>query len=595
MADMSNSILKKFISRSFIPGFALCLMLGVVTQYSSLGHWVDAKLLDAQTRVLRSFFPAPAKQEVVVVGIDESDIEYFNEPLTLWHKHLGDFLRAMALAKAAAVGVDIALPERSFNEILPGYDESLMTGILVAKKVMPVVLAVTVDGKGMQRPLYRKFQILAGEKGMGLALFPRDADQVVRRFDEQLAEDGSSVATLIGQVARGLGLDPKPGIIDYSVGQSFSYVPLHTVLDWAQANDTASLYRHFEGKPVMLGTVLPSDDRLAQPANLAGWEDNANLAPGVLIHAQVLRSILGHGLVQPAKPWLVLLLIAIAACWWFPKFNAIASLSILLLWGCGLFGAGLWFFRQGWYVPLSGTLAVSFYALAGRTGMDAFTKLKERRLLKRSFSGSVSPVVMEEILAGKLSPELGGERKYVCILFADIRGFTTLSESMSPEDVITLLNRYFECVVTEIHRESGAVLCFMGDGIMAIFGAPKSVENPSASGLAVAKAMQLGVDNLNKEFVAENIAPITIGVGLHAGEAVIGHLGSSGRHDYTAIGDVTNVASRLEGLTKDVGYSVVCSREVAKELGFPDELAALGLQSIKGHTPVEVYGWDQRR
>jgi adenylate cyclase len=107
--------------------------------------------------------------------------------------------------------------------------------------------------------------------------------------------------------------------------------------------------------------------------------------------------------------------------------------------------------------------------------------------------------------------------------------------------------------------------------------------------------MQLGVDNLNKEFVAENIAPITIGVGLHAGEAVIGHLGSSGRHDYTAIGDVTNVASRLEGLTKDVGYSVVCSREVAKELGFPDELAALGLQSIKGHTPVEVYGWDQRR
>ncbi len=591
---MSAFVQKTPRPRSLLLGFVLCLALGVMTQFSSVGQWLDAAFLDTQIRVLRSVFPAPAARDVVVVGIDETDIQSFKEPVTLWHRHLGDFLRAMVAGRAAAVGVDIVLPDRSFNEILPGYDESLMTGILAAKKVMPVVLAVTVDGKGKQRALFRKFQLVAGEKGMGLALFPRDADQVVRRFDERLAEDGSTVATLTGQLARGLGVNATGGIIDYSVGSVFSYVPLHKVLGWVQANDLASLRQQFEGKPVVLGSVLPSEDRVQQPVNLAAWEDNANLAPGVLIHAQALRSILGHGLVQPVSSWLVLPLIVLAALWWFPKLKIIASLSLLLLWCCGLFAASLWLFRQGWHVPLSGTLATAFYALAGRTGLDAAIKLKERRLLKSSFSGSVSPVVMEEILAGKLSPELGGERKYVCILFADIRGFTTMSESMAPEEVITLLNRYFECVVTQIHRQGGAVICFMGDGIMAIFGAPKPEDNPCASGFLVAKAMQRAVEGLNQILVAEGMASISIGVGLHAGDAVIGHVGSFGRHDYTAIGDVTNVASRLEGLTKEVGYSVVCSKAVAEALGLPDELVALGPQSIKGHTPVEAYGWDQR-
>ena len=591
---MSDSLKKYSNTRSLLLGFVICLALGFVTQYSSVGSWLDAGLLDAQTRMLRHTFPVPAVREVVVVGFDEVDVQYFKEPITLWHRHLGDFFRAMAEGRAAAVGVDMALPERSFNEILPGYDESLMTGILAAKKAMPVVLAVTVDVKGKQRSLYRKFQLVAGEKGMGLALFPRDTDLVVRRFDERLAEDGSTVSTLTGQLARGLGINPTPGIIDYSVGHAFNYVPLHTVLDWAQANDIASLRQQFEGKPVMLGSVLPSEDRVQQPVNLAAWEDNANLAPGVLVHAQTLRSILGRGLVQPVSPWFILPLIVVAALWWFPKLKAIASLSVLLLWSCGLFAAGLWLFRLGWYVPPSGTLAAAFYALAGRAGLDAAIKLKERRLLKHSFSGSVSPVVMQEILAGKLSPELGGERKYVCILFADIRGFTTLSESMMPEEVITLLNRYFECVVAQIHKEGGAVISFMGDGIMAIFGAPKPVDNPCASGFSVAKAMQREVEDLDNILAAEGKVPIKIGVGLHAGDVVIGQVGSSGRHDYTAIGDVTNVASRLEGLTKEVGYSVVCSKKVAEALGLPDELAILGPQSIKGHTPVEVYGWGQR-
>jgi CHASE2 domain-containing sensor protein len=417
--------------------------------------------------------PKPARRDVVVVGIDEADVHQFPEPITLWHQHLGDFLRAVSAGHAAAVGLDVALPERSFDAIVPGYDQALMSGILTTRKSMPTVLAQTLDAHGNVREIDRKFRLVAGADGTGLALFPHDVDGVVRRFDERLAEDGASIPTLVGQLARGLGLKPQPGIIDFSVGADFNYLPLRTVLAWSGANDTASLRRNFEGKPVILGSVLPAEDRVPQPINLATWEDKAAIAPGVLLQTQALRALLNGGLVRPVPTWPLLALLVVGALWWFAGLKPILATSVFALWGCLVFAISLWLFRQGWYVPLSGTLVSAFCALAGRAGVDAGLKLRERRLLQRAFSASVSPSVMQEILAGTLSPLLGGERKFLCILFSDIRGFTTRSESMSPEAAISLLNRYFDRVVGLVHAEGGAVVNFMGDGIMAIFGAPK--------------------------------------------------------------------------------------------------------------------------
>jgi class 3 adenylate cyclase len=507
---------------------------------------------------------------------------------------VGDFLRAVAAGKASAVGLDLVLPDHSYNQVLPGSDEALIMGILVAKKEIPVVLARTVEASGKQRALFRKFQLVAGEEGTGLALFPRDSDHVVRRFDERIGENSSLVPTLAGQLSRQLGKDPKPGMIDFSRGPSFTYIPLHTVLDAFQSGDGTGLGRMFEGRPVLLGSVLPSSDAVLQPVNLASWEDNTNLAPGVLIHAQALRSILNHGLIKDVPAWLLGAMIFSASLFWLAGLRPLMASGILAAVASGTLVASAWSFRQGWYLPLSGIYAAACVGLLGPLAGDAWRKLKERLILKRSFSGSVSPVVMHEILSGQLSPGLGGERKYVCVLFADIRGFTTLSESLPPEAVITLLNRYFNRVVDQIHHQEGAVVCFMGDGIMAIFGAPKRLPNPCEAALAAAKGMQSEVVRLNEILVREGTAPIQIGVGLHAGDAVIGQVGSSGRHDYTAIGDVTNVASRLEGLTKDVGFQIVCSRDVFDALDSNSGLTSVGPQAIKGHTPVHAYGWGPR-
>jgi adenylate cyclase len=163
---------------------------------------------------------------------------------------------------------------------------------------------------------------------------------------------------------------------------------------------------------------------------------------------------------------------------------------------------------------------------------------------------------------------------------------------MTPEQVIAFLNRYFERVVGLIHDRGGSVVSFMGDGIMAVFGAPKPLDNPCRDAFEAARAMLQYVGELNRQFAVEGEKSMDIGIGLNLGPAVVGHVGASFRHDYTAIGDVTNVASRVEGLTKETGYHVVVTRAVADFLGASD-LVPLGPMAIKGHTPVEVYGYDK--
>jgi adenylate cyclase len=248
---------------------------------------------------------------------------------------------------------------------------------------------------------------------------------------------------------------------------------------------------------------------------------------------------------------------------------------------------------EGLWLPIAAPLLGFGLAFGGRHAYDTLLKLRERRRLRASFAGSVSPTVMQEILAGRISPELGGTRETVCVMFSDIRGFTTRSERMTPEQTIQFLNRYFETVVSLIHQHDGCVASFIGDGIMAVFGAPKPLANPCAEAFAAARAMLGVVADLNRQFVAEGTATMDIGIGLQVGEAVMGHVGSRTRHDFTAIGDVTNVASRLESLTKEAGYRIVVSKTVAEQLGADAGLTPLGEMGIKGHTPVDVYGYEK--
>lgn len=191
---------------------------------------------------------------------------------------------------------------------------------------------------------------------------------------------------------------------------------------------------------------------------------------------------------------------------------------------------------------------------------------------------------MDEILAGRIRPDDAGVRRFVCVMFSDIRGYTARGEQMRPEEVIGFLNRYFEQAVPLIHERGGTVVSIMGDGMMALFGSPKPLDNPCRAGFETARAMLAHAAGLG----------IDIGIGLNAGEALVGHVGASARHEYSAIGDVTNVASRLQGLTKEAGYRLLVSRAVVERMGAAEALAALGALQVRGHSPVEAFGYDKR-
>jgi len=578
--------------RRQFAGWILLLVLAFAFQLSPPGNRLEGALIDAQQRALRQWSPPPALgDDVVVVGMDEDDLASFPEPVALMHRELGAFLAATRMGGARAVGLDVALPERSFDAIIPGLDGSLLRDLLKSRRGPPVVLARTLDAAGNVRPIERRLLAIAGPDGVGLALFPRDADGVVRRFDEALGDQGAQVQTLVGALVRRSGARPRAGYVDFSFGPPFNPIALREVLALQGRGDVIALRRIFAGRVVVLGALLPNEDRVRVPLGLQAGAASDRDVPGVLLNAQALRAQLHGRIPRQAPPWSwVALLLAGTWPWLLARRPTWVAVAVALS-GIVLFYAAAASFRAGVQLPLAGAFAALLLVLVAAVGARVRERLRERRLLRESVGASVSPAVLQAMLDGDIASQLGGDSAFVCVLFSDIRGFTTRSESMTAEATITLLNRYFERMVAAVHAEDGAIASFIGDGLMAVFGAPAPLPNPGASAFRAACAMHRELDALNAELATEGLAPIEIGVGLHSGDAVVGRVGARRRSDYTAIGDVPNVASRVESLTKAVGYRIVCTQSVRDALDPATGLQALGGQAIKGHTPVDVFGW----
>ena len=154
--------------------------------------------------------------------------------------------------------------------------------------------------------------------------------------------------------------------------------------------------------------------------------------------------------------------------------------------------------------------------------------------------------VVKQILADPASIKLGGVNQTVTVLFADIRGFTRMSEHTSPERVVHLLNRYFTTMSEIILKHGGTVDKYIGDGLMALFGAPQATPDDAAGAISAAVEMQAAMAQVNADLRGAGLAEVSIGIGLHTGEATVGYIGSERRSEYTAIGDTVNVSARLE-------------------------------------------------
>ncbi|MFZ3323997.1 MAG: adenylate/guanylate cyclase domain-containing protein [Usitatibacter sp.] len=587
-------------------GFLLAVVALIVTPLASVptaprspiedvARWA----FDQQMRVIREAHPRPLEQDIVLIGIDEETYSAFDEPFALWHRHFGSMLRALARAKPRAIALDTVLPERSYDFILKGSDISLMQGLALLKNAQVPFVYVqtisdkTIDGKRLTAPIQPNLVNYLTPENFGLDQQSIDVDLTSRRFFYTTFDQktGNPVPTLASQILGQVKIPVKVGYIDYSIGAPLEYIPMQAV----EKMTDAQLRKTFGNRIVFVGSLIGGTDRWRLPTQLLvrdpGRRRDDYDQPGVLIHAQVVRSHLSTGLLHPIPEKLRWLAMAIAATAVFISASpfvviAAAVAAPLLLAGVGL----ATIVSAQTILPLASIIITFWVALFVRGVFDAVEAVIERLRLQQSFSGQVSPAVLKEMLGGALSPGVSGQLAEVCVLFSDVRDFTTLSENMPPQVVTTVLQRYFDRMVHAVHRYDGTVDKFIGDGMMVLFGAPRKSKDPCGEAVQCALAMLMALDSLNEEFKREGLPTLTIGIGINYGTVTVGNIGSSERHNYSAIGDAVNVAARVEGLTKELGRKIIITEAVVSRIEERFHFDPLGSHKVKGHSPVNVWG-----
>jgi len=348
----------------------------------------------------------------------------------------------------------------------------------------------------------------------------------------------------------------------------------------------------FQNKIVLIGaTALGIGDLRTTPVS------TASDYPRVEIHAAVLGNLLQHNFLRHGFDvemadlgLLVLFGLGLGGLFnRLPPLRATlvflgAAAAFTLAVGAAFMAASVW---MAFVLPAA-ALLVNFGAV---TSYRVVFEDREKRRVRRSFGQYVAPEVVEQI---ERDPErflaAGGETRELTVFFSDIRGFTGLSEGLSPEALVTALNEYFERMTAALFHRQGTLDKYIGDAIMAFWGAPSVQPDHAAKACAAALEMRAALAELNRGFRARGLAELGVGIGLNTGPAVVGNMGSSVRFNYTVMGDAVNLASRLEGMTKQYGVAILVSEATRRAVGERFVFRELDVIRVKGKTqPVRIF------
>jgi adenylate cyclase len=310
--------------------------------------------------------------------------------------------------------------------------------------------------------------------------------------------------------------------------------------------------------------------------------------PGVEIQATAMDNLL-HGDFINTPPLalgimlLILVVLAILLGLVLPRLSAV--LSFLFTLGVLVTYVGLNYYlfsRHGLQLELFYPQALIVLVYLGVTSHRFLAEEEERKRIRKAFESYVAPTIVQEMLKHPEQLRLGGERREITILFTDIRGFTTMSEKLDPEALVTLLHDFLNPMSNIIIKQGGTIDKYMGDAIMALFGAP--LAQPDHSRLACRAALEMvsSLAALNQEWAAQGRPPLRVGVGINTGPMAVGNMGSDRLFDYTAIGDNVNLGSRLEGLNKYYGTNILISQTTAAAVGNAFILRDMDQVRVKG-------------
>lgn len=555
--------------------------------------------------------------DIVIVDIDERSLDHM-APLAgryPWPRSVfAELIEGMARQQPAAVVFDILFTDADlmrpegdgwFAEVAQQYDHVYFPLLrLAGGHAQGVPLAQYGELLGIERgpqarddarvALLLPLPALAETGRLGAINYTEDADGIGRRYHLHLDADGWRIPSLPARVAKDLGytVPQQPDLLLNWRGPALSYtrIPLFDLYDDLARSQPQRPIDELTGKIVIIGSTAAGLHDLRSTAM-------GSLYPAVEIIATALDN-LKHGDALRAAPAiaapLVALLLLGSLFLAFRRHVNPLRIGLGLLIATPLFAAVQYGALQlRWVVPLFTPLAFGwlYYVAAA---LHAW--LREKRERERSvqiFSRFLDPRVVQNLVAqGESALSLKSQSRQLTVLFSDIRGFTTLSEQHTAEEIVDLLNDYFSRQVQVIFQHNGTMDKFIGDAIMAFWGAPVDDANQAVNAVSAALAMCDTLEEFRRH-LGPSGEHFDVGIGIHTGPAVVGFIGSANRLDYTAIGDTVNLASRIEGQTKGVAR-VLVSADTRALCGEAFDFIDHGSYKVKGRTQ-EVRLYEPRR
>ncbi|MGE0085623.1 MAG: adenylate/guanylate cyclase domain-containing protein [Desulfococcaceae bacterium] len=553
-------------------------------------------------------------QHAVIVAVDDrSLLAHPDEPLVFWGPHFAAAIKVLREAGVSAIGVDFL-----FSVSAESWLKRIQTTETTLSRTFDIPLREQIGSGGViligtvVRNQENKTELLLPvndylfslpgvHQDIGLSNLYSDDDEVIRFFIPRILKDehlsGLTFAPLLAERAAG-NLSEKGGSsFDESLPRPIGFIgppgtfPRISLEDLLKPD--AGLNPEIQkliGKIIIIAQENSGshDIHLTPYARKFLWH-GAHLMSGPEIHANIIETILTGRFPRALPEWmnfLWLILSVGAGTAVFFRENPVRGLAYALLLNLVCAGISWLFFLENRILPLAGINIALLLSYIGAMGLRLTREEKMRSHLQQVIGPYVSDTVVNRIVdSGKL-PDLGGEILNVTVLFSDIRNFTTISEQLSPREVVEMLNNYYTRVCEPILANGGMIDKFIGDAVMAIFGAP--VYQPGHAWQAVRAAVEMvGIAKefqewMHTRFPDKSLPCFRIGIGIHSGEAVIGNIGSARRMGYTAIGDTVNIASRLESLSKELGWTIVASAETLRQAGIGVKCGDCHCVKVKG-------------
>lgn len=568
-------------------------------------------------------------RHTALVVVDEASLaRYPDDPLVFWAPLFARAAKTLREAGATVVGLDFVFsvtPEKWLARLDLPPSESLRQYDLAFRRELNlghIVMAGAIAHGGRDTPdnlllphadylLSLPATDIAG--GIGLADLETDADGVVRRFrltpqmnlPAALASGAPRLSFAALLAVRAAKLSPAANHwqwrgLQFSTASSplISYggppgsmprVSFQQLLQPGALADPA--IQALRGKVVIIGAdYLGMNDVHETPYGRGSTGDggvipvrHAGMA-GAEIQAHIVETLLSGKATHLAPDtvrWaltITLLLAATLLCLRHSPGVGMAVTAAGVLLACALaYGA----FQAFWVLPVASMQIALAVAFLLTLGLRLTREERDKAHMRRLFEGYVSDEVVNLLIdsGGKIDP--GGQSMHITVLFSDIRNFTTITEKLDAHEVVEFLNAYFARVIEVIQNEGGRIDKFIGDAVMAEFGVPYPFPDHATRALQAALRMRAIADDfrgwMQQRFAGRGLPDFAIGIGLHSGSAVVGNLGSARRMEFTAIGDTVNVASRLEGETKNMGCVILASAQ---------SIAAAGRPLLTGRTEV---------